>query len=134
MRGRHLALILALLTALTLVTSTGGYSSVTAGRGVDVAVAPDEAAFIGFEQTTDTVTNGTTNVTVSVTNRFPAGTSLETVVVIVDGERVILTLDGTLDSGESTNETFETVACGASIRVHATGSGVTVHLYRSVQC
>ena len=132
--GRHLSLILALLAALALVTSTGGYTSVTAGRNVEVAVAPDDAAFLGFEQTTDAVTNGTTNVTVTVTNRFPAGTTLETVVVIVDGETATLTTDGTLEAGESASETCDDVACGAPIAVHASGSDVTVSLYRSVQC
>ncbi|HKL28379.1 MAG TPA: hypothetical protein VJ898_03830 [Natrialbaceae archaeon] len=133
-RGRRLSLILALLAALALVTSTGGYTSMTAGRNVEVAVAPDHAAFLGFEQTTDTVTNGTANVTVTVTNRFPTGTALETVVVIVDGETATLAADGTLDAGESASATCEDVACGAPIAVHASGSDVSVSLYRSVRC
>jgi hypothetical protein len=133
-RERRLSLILLLIATLALVTSTSGYTSVTAGRNVLVAVAPDDAAFLGFEQSNGTVTNGTTTVTVTVTNRFPAGTPLETVTVTVDAETATLTPDGTLDAGESASATFENVTCGGPVAVHASGSDVSVHLDRSVQC
>lgn len=37
------------VVATTLLVSTGGFSSITADRGVDVGVAPDDAAFVGVD-------------------------------------------------------------------------------------
>lgn len=49
-RQRHVAVVLAFLAVLALgITATGGFSSVRADRGVDVAVVPDDDAFLGVE-------------------------------------------------------------------------------------
>lgn len=133
-RRRSLSLVLATVAVLALVTSTGGVSSVTGDRDVRIAVAPDHSAFLGFEQSTGTVTNGTTNVTLTVTNGFPSGTSLATVEITVDGETENLVADGSLGSGESAGATFENVACDAKITVEASGSDVFARLVRSVEC
>jgi hypothetical protein len=126
--------VLAFLAAIALVTSTGGYSSVTAGRDVQVAVAPDHAAFLGYEQTRGPVTHGSTNVTVTVTNQFPSGTSLDRVVVCVPGECEYLTADGPLRPGENVTVRFEYLPCHSTIWVAAAGSGVSVRLSRPVTC
>jgi hypothetical protein len=49
-RRRRFAALLAVLGVLTLsITASGGFSSMTAGRGVDVAVVPDDEAFLGVD-------------------------------------------------------------------------------------
>ncbi|MFT4889789.1 MAG: hypothetical protein ACI9YT_000700 [Halobacteriales archaeon] len=132
-RRRSLSLVLATVAVLALVTSTGGVSSATVDRGVRIAVAPDHSAFLGFEPSTGTVTDGTTNVTLTVTNGFPSGTTLATVEVTVDGETRKLVANRSLGSGESAGATFENVACDARITVEASGAGVFVRLVRSVE-
>jgi hypothetical protein len=125
----------ALLAALVVVASTGGFAAASAERPVAVAVADDETAYLGYEATTSGTAGGTTNLTVDVTNQFPAGTTLDTVTVAVaDRDPVALRPSGTLGSGETASERFEDVPCGAPVVVAAHGDGVDVSLDRSVEC
>ena len=52
---RRTALLLALLGLLVTVLATGGFSAASADRPVNVAVAPDDRAFLGVDVETDTV-------------------------------------------------------------------------------
>lgn len=128
--GRTVILAVGLLVALGAVTGAGGLSSVAAERGVQVSVADDEDAYLGFEQTARR-TNGTTNLTVTVTNQFPSGVELSTVDVSVADRTANL---GSLDSGEAETITFEFVDCDSPITVEASGDGTAVHLDRIVTC
>lgn len=49
MTDRRVSLVLALLGVTALVIGSGGYSAMTADRGVSVAVVSDENAYIGVE-------------------------------------------------------------------------------------
>jgi len=133
-RGRVLVAA-ALLAALVAVSGTTGYTAASAERAVEVAVADDDAAYLGFEAMTTDTAGGTTNVTVRVTNRFPAGTTLDTVTVTVaDREPVALRSAAALGSGETASERFDNVPCGAAVAVTASGDGVGVSFDRSVEC
>lgn len=135
MRPRALAVLLAaLLAGTTLTIGTSGFSSMAADRGVEVSVAPDDSAYIGFAQTLDGGADGTTNLTVQVTNRFTE-TELTSVTVTVGARTVDLTpADGSLDPGEQTTGTLDDVDCGASLLVDATGEAATAQLNRTVMC
>lgn len=128
--NRRALLLIAVLVAASLATGTGGISAMSADRGFDARIVDDDDAYIGFQQEAVT-TKGTTNLSVTVTNQFPAGTTLETVEISVDGETRYV---GPLDPGEVGTATFEFVDCGDSIDVEASGDGVQVSFSRPVEC
>ncbi|MFD1597850.1 hypothetical protein [Halobellus rarus] len=64
-RRRHVLLVVALLTATALVTSSGAFSATAAERGVDIGVADDRDAYVGFEKTVQSDGNATVNVSVT---------------------------------------------------------------------
>jgi len=130
MNRRTVVLVTGLIAVLGLLTSTGGLSATAADRGLQVTIADDDDAYLGFQQDAVT-TNGTTNLTVTVANQFPTGTTLDTVEISVDGE----TRDaGPLDAGEDETVTFEFAECDDTIAVDASGTGVAVSLSRPVGC
>jgi hypothetical protein len=127
------ALLLVGVAVLAVTVGTGGYTTTSAERGVNVAVADDEHAMIGVEQTVATG-NGTTELRVTVTNQFPSRVALSAASVRVGGRTVGLTASGTLGPGEAATATFENVTCGETIAIAAEGNGADVRLTRSVDC
>lgn len=130
-RRRHVFVLVALLTATALVTSSSAFSATAADRDVNVEVAEDPSAYLGFEQTYNNSENATANVSVTVTNRFPTTTELTKVEVAVNGTSVDL---APLAPGERTTHTFQSVSCGDRIGIEASGDGVDVRLERTVDC
>jgi hypothetical protein len=127
MRVRSLLLAAALVATLGLATTgTGGVDSTAADREVGVVVVADDAAYLGFEQDAVT-TNGTTNLSVTVANRFPAGTTLTTVAVTVEDSTEDV---GPLGPGDEGTATFEFVDCDGAVLVVASGDGAGVELAR----
>jgi PKD repeat protein len=131
---RQLVVLATIVLAATLVTSSAGSSSIESDRNTQVAVADDSSALLGFNQTVSNTTNGTTTLTLTLTNQYPSGTSLTTVSVTAGGESVSLAENGSVAPGEQITATFDSVSCGSSIAVEASGGGVFVSLDRSVIC
>ena len=126
-------LVVAALVAVTLTSATSGFTATTADRGVTVSVADDDTALLGIERTVSGTDNGTTNVTVTVANRFDEA-SLSTVVVRVDGRSRNLAASGPLAPGEAETATIEGVRCTETLHVTAEGETVLVRLNRTVPC
>jgi hypothetical protein len=120
-----IALVLAVAAAVALVVPTGGFSSVQADRGVEIAVAPDSSAYVGYaaECTNDTLA-------VTVTNRFDHGTEGGSVTVGTATE----SLPGIDPAGSHTVEFEDGFDADDAVRVVVEGEGVTVRLQRSVPC
>ncbi len=133
-RWRMGLVLVAAVVAVTLVVGTSGYTAANTDRGVRVAVVDDDAAYVGVEQTATDTANGTTNLTVAVTNQFPTSTVLGTVTVTVDGRTVALTQDGPLGPGKRAVRTFQGLPCDATITVGASGTDVDVQFSRPVDC
>lgn len=131
---RELLLLVAFATALGFALGTGGVSSISADRGVDVAVVEDDQAYLGFEQDTTEADNGTTTLEVTVKNQYPTQTTLSTVTVTTDGTKADLADVGQLESGTSRTHTFDSVPCDETVAVAASGSGVDVYFERAVSC
>lgn len=131
---RELLLLVALATAIGLTLGTSGFSSVSADRGIDVAVTDDEQAFLTFEQNTTDTANGTTAIEVTVGNQYPAGTTLSTVTVTANGTTTDLAENSQLSSGESRTHTFESVDCDETLSIEAAAPSVAVSFERSVSC
>jgi hypothetical protein len=119
--ARRLLLVVAVVAAGSLVAPTAGFSSMAADRSVEVAVAPDDSAYLGVQRTCNNST-----VRVGVANRLPTGTALDIDVAVGGTTRTI----GGLAPGESRNRTFESVDADDRIAVDASGSGVSVRLTR----
>lgn len=130
MSRRGWILLVGATAALLVTTGTGAFSATVADRGVTVAVVDDDSAFLGFDQSTD-ATDGTANLSVEVTNRFPGETELASVTVTVDGDDREV---GPIPSGEDRDASFSGVPCDAEVAVAASDSGVEVALNRSVEC
>jgi len=123
------------LLALAVVSllGTGGFSAISADRGVSVAVTDDTDAYVGYE---DACNGETLNIT--ITNRFDE--SLTDGSVTVAGNE---TEFGTIEPGESATVSFnvsgsggQTIDSGDRVTVKASGPGVSVDLDRTVpeQC
>jgi hypothetical protein len=132
--SRELVVLVALSIALSFTLGTGGVSSVTADRAIDIAVVDDQHGYLGFEQQTTATTNGTTTLNVTIQNQYPSETDLKTVAVSVDGTTVDVVEDGRFEPGHRRAQTFDSVGCGDSIVIDAVGGGVTMHLERTVSC
>jgi hypothetical protein len=129
-RHRSLVLAVAVVVLLATVSGTGGFSSAEADRSVDVAIANDDSAFVGFEQATEE-TNRTVNLTVAVTNQLPSDTGLSSVSVTVGGESQDI---GPLGAGERDEAEFRDIDCDSSTAVDASGADVSVQFSRDVEC
>ena len=119
--ARRLLLVVAVVVAGSLAVPTAGFSSVAADRSIEVAVAPDDSAYLGVQRTCNNST-----VRVGVANRLPTGTTLDVDVAVGGTTEPI---DG-LAPGESQNRTFDSFDADDRITVDASGSGVSVRLTR----
>jgi subtilase family serine protease len=128
-----LLITVVLVLSATLIGSTGA-SSVIADRGVDMSVAADQQAVVGFEQTPTQTENGTTDVDVTVKNQFASEIDLTTVELSVDGESVDLADLSPLEPGDRRTHTFVSVPCTDEITVHVSGTDINSRFNRSVQC
>jgi hypothetical protein len=90
---------------------------------VDVAVVSDDEAYFGVQREC----RGNTS-QVNVTNRFSAGTTLD-VDITVNG--TIETIDD-LAAGDQETRQFDTSDTDDTVTIDASGSGVSVHLTRSL--
>ena len=117
-----------------LTVGTSGVSSVSADRGVEVAVVDDQAAFLTFAQDAGNTTNGTTSINVTLENQYPAGTTLSRVTVSVDTETADHTETRRLNPGDRRTWTFSTVSCSDTISVEAEGAVVSTSFERPVAC
>ena len=132
MPERRLLVVLAVV-AILLTNGTSGFTSTTADRAVNVSVVGDERALLGIERTTSGTANGTTNLTVTVTNRF-AATRLDTVSISVNGESADVGTTGPLSPGAMESMTFTGVDCGSTVNVDVNGETIDVTLTRPVPC
>jgi len=125
---RKLALVTLVVAVILVIPATGGFSSVSADRGMKVSIAPDGSAYLGFEQETSNINENTSSADLNVTiiNRLGSGLTV-TVDSGSGGEHT-----KSLGPGESEEYTFFDVQCGSTIYVEASGSGVTVEFERKV--
>lgn len=130
MKYRQLGLIVAVLAALSMtLTGTAGFTGVEADRGVQVAVVDDDTAYLGVEQAPSNTTDGTADLNVTVTNRFPTGTELA---VTVETGNHSAAVD--IASGESRTVSVTSVDCDGQLAINGTGPAVSLHLDRPVEC
>ena len=132
MRRRLLYLVAATL-ALSVIVGTGGFSAVSADRGVDVAVVPDEHAYLGIETVSTEATVGESVDVLRLRDNFASDVDLEAVHLVDssvpadlegptgsapldDAASVSVSCDG-VGEGELT---FEITAEGTSAEVVAT--------------
>jgi len=115
------------------VPAASGFSAVSADRSVEVAVADDDEAYLGVAQelSNTNMSTGTTDIDVTVTNRFGSKITLDTVEVTVNGDTKELE---SLGPGEDGTAKFTGVDCSREIDVAASGSGVDVELDREIGC
>lgn len=121
--NRYFLLVVALLVVGALTTPTGGFSSSDLDRNVDVAVASDDEAYLGIERKC----RGNTS-QVTITNRFSSGTTLN-IDITVNG--TTKTINGLAAGGQETKQ-FDTFDTDDTITIDASGSGISVHLTRSL--
>lgn len=126
-------LLTAVVTVVAMTIGTSGASSVSAERGVDMAVAADRAAVVGFEQTALDTDDGTTDLELTVRNQFVSGTELTTVELSVDGTTRDVAADP-LEPGADTTATFSGVSCAKEVSVHVSGPDLDTRFRRPVRC
>jgi hypothetical protein len=122
--GKRLAIVGFVAAAALLATGTGGFSAMTADRGVEVAVVDDSEAFIGYESS---CAGG--DLSVTVTNRFDRTVTESSVTVAGGTEQV-----GSLDSGEASTVTFgvEEIEPDGPVTVEVSRAGLSATLHRFV--
>lgn len=146
MKARRLVVALAATIAVALLISSGSFSSVDAERGVSIAVADDQSAFVGVETHPQTLTTRETPKRIAlltVTNNFDVRAELEDVALVGGGPPApkienTSVKDGPLNYGESANVTAE-VTCGMDLEMVTvditveTVTGTYVSLSRQVE-
>jgi hypothetical protein len=146
MTSRRVALVVAALAVTALATGTFGFTGVDAERGLSVAVADDDEAFLGLEP--GPLDHCGEQRLVTVTNRFEAAVTVDVSVVGTSDVRVgaVGTPDGAVGPGESAHVSVrlqpdeETATDGGdgtvTVRIHAAGEGVESAMTRTyaVQC
>jgi alpha-L-arabinofuranosidase len=121
--NRYVLLVVALLVVVALIAPTGGVSSSAIDRNVDVAVASDDEAYLGIQrECRDNASQ------VTITNRFSSGTTLD-VNIAVNG--TTKTIDDLAAGGQETKQ-FNTFDTDDTVTIDASGSGISVHLTRSL--
>ena len=139
---RALSVALAVVAAAGLIFGTGGFTAMSADRGVNVDVVDDEDAYLGYEMTTETTTvNNSSTVTAEATyrNGFDGELTLE-VTVIVDGSEVnsetrtlgpgseeVISVTRSCSPGETVDVAFKSAGRGPGI-------GVSMNRTHSVSC
>lgn len=134
MTRRRMLVLAAAVVGLAGVTATGGISSIAVERGVEVQIADDRNAYLGFEQNATNVGNGSADLEVRASNQLGTTTAFTTVEVTVDGTTADLTGDGALEPGDVVTRTFRSVSCEERVAVSASGDGVSVRFDRPVEC
>lgn len=132
MNSRGLLLVAA-LAAVSLTAATSGFTATTADRGVSVSVADDDSALLGIERSVSGTANGTTNVTVAVTNRVGTQSLTDVRLRVGDYSRA-MAASGPLEPGDVRTETVAGVRCDATVHVDASAETVDISLNRSVPC
>ncbi|WP_229125340.1 hypothetical protein [Halapricum desulfuricans] len=110
-----------LALAVLLVLGTGGFSAMSADRGVSVTVAGDEEAYVGYADECDGE-----RFEITITNRFDSDVTVT--VTVDDTEREL----GTLGSGEDVTTSFISVESEDPVTVTVEGDGISAELDRSV--
>ena len=121
--NRSVLLVVALLVVGALIAPTGGLSSSDIDRNVDVAVASDDEAYLGIQrECRDNASQ------VIITNRFSSDTTLD-VNIAVNG--TTKTIDD-LGAGDQETKQFNASDTDDTVTIDASGSGILVHLTRSL--
>jgi hypothetical protein len=95
----HGRAVLALFVIAALIVGTAGYDSIQGDRSADVEVASDADAYLGIQETGNTIPNGSTGSVLVLTNQF--GTSVD------------LRISDVTTSDNVTNEGLTTSTLGA---------------------
>ena len=116
MNGRKfVSLVLAGAAVLTLAFGSGAFTSVSAERGVSVAVVSDENAYVGYESSDVVVTDGESVDLVTVENRFAGEIAIEDVTV-KEGDGLVGDVDydtSNISSGDPTAIEWVSDGCDA---------------------
>lgn len=111
-----------LALAVLLILGTGGFSAISADRGVSVTVAGDDEAYVGYEDTCDGQA-----FKITITNQFDSDIDDGTVTVGDDEADF-----GPLSPGEAATITFGNVEHEDPVTVTVEGDGFSAELDRSV--
>jgi len=132
--NRERLVLAALVVAIFFSMGTSSVSSVTADRPIEIAVADDSNAYMGFKQQPTRTQNGTTDLVVTVRNQYPSGTSFKTVSVTVHGREVSLSKNSPLEPGDTRTQKFNSIPCDSSITIMVSGTGINAEIQRTVSC
>jgi type 1 fimbria pilin len=131
---KTLSLLLLLVSITGIMVGSGGFTALSADRGVSIGVENDESAYIGYESNDLTVKNGTTIDLVYITNRLPDSIDV-TDITIKDGDFTISELTTPTDISPGERGTIQgTVVCTPSenqaikLSVTVSGSDITAQL------
>lgn len=138
-RTRHASLALAVVVLVAFTVGTGGFSSATVERGVTIAVADDEQAYLGIAPVNVTVTSGNETRLFTLTNRFGTNLTIDAQVNDTSENMNVAAVDmpNRLGGGVS-GPVNATVACDenatgtVTVRIDASGAGVEVTMERRV--
>jgi len=130
---RTLAVVIGVLLVVGTTAGSSGFSVMSADRGAEITVVDDDRAYLGIDRSPTGTVNGTTNLTVTITNRFGDGTVLERVTLAATLDDASERLSS-IRAGDSKESTLRGVSCDGYVEIRATGESVEVSLSRAVIC
>ena len=130
---RTIAVVIGVLLVVGTTAGSSGFSVMSADRGAEITVVDDDRAYLGIDRSPTGTVNGTTNLTVTITNRFGDGTVLERVTLAATQDDASERLHS-IRAGDSKEATLRGVSCDGSVEIRATGESVEVSLSRAVIC
>lgn len=140
LHARHVALALSVVVVIAFTVGTGGFSSMTADRGVSIAVADDENAYLGIEtDEPDAVRanalaneDGRETTLLTLTNRFSSAVTIDARVPDAGDGLAITDIETLTLSGGDSGTMAATVTCDTpvdrevTVEINASGTGIEV--------
>lgn len=132
MRTRRKIVFGVLVVAIALLaTGTGGFSSIEAERGVDVAVAEDEHALLGIEVAETEGTVGNSFTLLKLFNNFDQDISVES--VEADDKAPIDVQSATVNGAVTVECLSAVTSAEVDLTVSVTGDDVSITKYKDVE-
>ena len=138
---KTISIVLAFTAAVGLTLGTAGFSAIDADRGIEVSVVDDESAYLGVNETAETLVENKSSTVAVYENGFDTELdefSVNVVSTVPNVDATVVDAPESLDAGESAHvdvvvesEDVDLDSVELRLEVATSGEGVTVETSRT---